>query len=297
MPAGSEDADVGDERSDDTAETVESDDVGAHRPRDPVLVLVRAVERALRGIDRLYARLETLPGRVQFGFAVVAFVSSAYFGTTIKRAVDVLAGRTVATVLSEFMALSPGVRVVTVLVVVLVGQVAVANEKLTKIGEIVPDMVDDEAVTDGGVRTRHVDTTGAWAHGGAALGAGFGALFGYATIFGGMIFGAIVGNLAEEWSAKRRKRRQLERKVVSYLLREHVFAPESVETETVRNWFPADDSPFVTEALEYLLHEESPVVRASDGTIQLTNPSEAVAYLDRNGGRVPSEFAGPNRPQ
>lgn len=297
MPSGSQDDEDNDERGGDSSDAVESDEAGTRRPRDPVLILARAIERALRGIDRLYARLETLSGRVQFGFAVVSFVSSAYFGASVKRAVDAFAGRTVGTVLTGFMTLSPGVRVITVLMVVLVGQVAVANEKLTKIGEIVTDMSDDETVTDGGVRTRHVDTTGAWAHGGAALGAGFGALFGFATIFGGMIFGAIVGDLAEEWSAKRQKRRRLERKIVAYLLREHVFAPESAEVETVRNWFPADDSPFVTEALEYLLHEESPVVRGSDGTIQLTNPSEAVTYLDRNGGRVPSEFAGPNRPQ
>lgn len=295
MPPGSVD-NGDDERSGDDSEAVDSDEAETRRPRDPILILVRLVERLLRGIDRLYARLDSLPGRVQFGFGVLTFVSSTYFGTTIKRATDALVGHTVTALLNEFVAFSPGVRIVLVLIVVLVGQVAVANEKLTKIGEKVERMTDDEAVTDGGVRTRQVDTTGAWARGGAALGAGFGALFGFATIFGGMVFGAITGDLAEEWSAKRRKRRRVQTKLVRYLLSERVFAPETVETETVRGWFPASEEGFVVDAIEELTRNaDSPVVRQSGG-ITLTGDSEAVAYLDRRGSRVPSAFAGPNRP-
>lgn len=285
-----------DESGDGDAETVGSDEAEPRRPSDPVLIVARGAERALRGVDRTYARLETLPGRVRFGLSVLTFVASAHFGAAIHQALDVLAGRTVAVLLTEFMAFSPGVRVVLVLTVVLVGQVAVANEKLTKIAEIVETVTDDGTVTDGGVRTCRVDTTGAWAHGGAALGAGFGALFGFATIFGGMISGAIVGDLVEEWSAKRRKRRRLETEVVEYLLRERVFESNPVETETVRGLFPADDEEFVVEAIAKLLRDDDAPLDRSPGGIYLTGAPEAVAYLDRNGGRVPAAFAGPNRP-
>lgn len=285
-----------DDELDGESDATEADTVETTRPSDPVLFLVRVVERLLRGIDRLYARLEALPGRVRFGIGVVSFVSSAYFGTTVRWLVDSLVGRTLGTLVTEFMSFSSGVRVLLVLVTLVVVQLVAANGKLITVGKIVENMADDGAVTDGGIRTRPIEKTGAWARGGATLGAGFGALFGYATILGGLIFGAIVGDLAEEWSAKLRKRRRLRTKIVEYLLRERVFEPDAVERDTVRGWFPADDEGFVVEAIAELLRDDdSPVVRASDG-IHLVGASEAVAYLDCNGGHIPSAFAGPNRP-
>ena len=196
------------------------------------------------------------------------------------------------------MAFSLGIQVTLAILVLLVVQVTVASEKLTTVVELVESMADDnELVPDGGVQTRRVETSEARAIGGAAFGAVFGGLFGYtSTIFGGMIFGAIVGNLVEERSVRKRKRRRLKAKIVAYLLRERIFEPEAVETGSVPGWFPADDEGFVFEALKELVREDdSPVVRESDG-ICLVGASEAVAYLDRNGGRVPSAFAGPNRP-
>jgi hypothetical protein len=159
-------------------------------------------------------------------------------------------------------------------------------------------MGDSEVVPDGGWQTRRVKKHSSGAFSGAAIGAIFGGMFGYtSTIFGGMVSGAIIGDVIDDWSVRKRRRRRLKVKIVEYLLRERVFAPESVETETVRNWFPADDFALATEALEELLaSRESPVIRASGEKIGLTTPSEAVTYLDRNDGRVPPEFAGPNRP-
>lgn len=285
-----------DDELDGESEATEADAVETTRPRDPMIVLLRTVEHLLRGLDRLHARLEALPGRVRFGFGVLTFVTSAYFGTTVRWLVDSLVGRPLATLVTEFMSFSSGVRVLLVLVTLVVVQLVAANGKLITIGEIVENMADDEAVTDGGVRTRPIEKTGAWARGGATLGAGFGALFGYATILGGLIFGAIVGDLAEEWSAKLRKRRRLRVEVVEYLLRERVFEPDAVERDTVHSWFPVDDEEFVFEAVEELIRsDDAPVTRTVDG-IYLVGASEAVAYLDRNDGRVPSAFAGPNRP-
>lgn len=199
--------------------------------------------------------------------------------------------------MTEFAAFSLGVQVILAIVALLVVQMTVASEKLTSIGNIVENMADDDAATDGGLRRRRVETSGAKAIGGAGLGAIFGGLFGYtSTIFGGMIFGAIVGDLLDEWSAKRRKRRRLQAKVVEYLLRERVFEPDAVERDTVSGWFPADDEAFVVEAIEELAQsDDAPVVWTADG-ISLVGAPEAVAYLDRNGGRLPSAFAGPNRP-
>lgn len=294
MPPGSEESSDGDD-SEATGSTGETS--ASRRPRDPVLTLLCVIKRALRGIDRLHARLETFPGRVQFGIGVLTFISSAYFGVAIKRAVDSLVGGALRPLLNGFVALSAGVQVTVVGLVLLVVQVTVISEKLTTVVELVEDMAgDEEAATDGGMQTRRVETTGAWARGGAGLGAIFGALFGISTIFGGMVFGAITGNLAEEWSAKRRKRRRMQTKLVRYLLRERIFTPESVERDTVRGWFPANEEGFVVDAIEELLQkDDSPVVQQSEG-ICLAGDSEAVAYLDRNGGRIPSAFAGPNRP-
>lgn len=294
MSPGSEESAGGDdsETAGPTGETSAS-----RRPRDPVLALLRIVKRALRRIDQLHARLEAFPGRVQFGIGVLTFVSSAYFGVAIKRTVDSLVGETVRPLLNGFVALSSGVQVTVIGLALLVVQITVISEKLTTVVELVENMAgDEEAATDGGVQTRRVETTGAWARGGAGLGAIFGGLFGISTIFGGMIFGAITGNLAEEWSAKRRKRRRVQTKLVKYLLSERVFAPETIETATVRGWFPANEEGFVVDAIEELTRNaDSPVVRQSGG-ITLTGDSEAVAYLDRRGIRIPSAFAGPNRP-
>lgn len=280
------------------AETTDSDVTKSRRPRDPVLALIYAIKRLIRKIDHLHARLEALPGRVQFGVGVLTFLSSAYFGTAIKRTVDVVAGQILTRLLIGFTRRSPSVQVTVVALVLVIVQVTVVSEKLTKVVEVVESMAsEDEAATDGGMETRHVETTGAWARGGAGLGAVFGGFFGVSTIFGGLIFGSIVGNLAEEWKVKRRKRRRLRTKVVEYLLRERVFAPETVEPATVRGWFPANEKGFVVDAIEELLQDDdSPVVHKSDG-LALVGDAEAVTYLDRNGGRVPSEFAGPNRPQ
>lgn len=295
MPPASEERD-----GDDDSEVADSDAVRAdsHRPQDPVLTLVRVLDRVLREIDRLYVRFDELPGRVQFGVAFTSFLSSVYFGRSIKRTLDSVVGTTLTGVLTEFTTFSLGVQIALSMLALLVVQVMIANESLTKVVEIVDGMTgDDDTATDGGVQTRNFETTGAWAQGGAGLGAIFGGLFGYtSTIFGGMIFGAIVGNLAEEWSAKRRKRRRMKTKVVEYLLRERIFAPQSVESKTVRNWFPADDEEFVFEAVEELVQDADSPVRRTPGGIHLVGASEAVTYLDRNGGRIPSAFAGPNRP-
>lgn len=295
MPSGSEDvADTTDERDDE----IELEERHVDRPKDPLLFLVGTFDRALRNVDGLHARFEELPGRVRSGVGVLTFVSSAYLGPAIKRALDSLVGTTLGPLVNDFMAFSLGTQVTLAILALLVVQVTVASEKLTIVVELVESVTgDNELFPDGGVRTRRVDTSEAGAIGGAAFGAIFGGLFGYtSTIFGGMVLGAIVGDLVEERSVRNRKRRRLKARIVAYLLRERVFRPETVEAGTVPDWFPSDDEGFVVEALEELVRkDDSPVVRKSDG-ICLVGASEAVAYLDRNGGRVPSAFAGPNRP-
>lgn len=294
MPSGRSGADTDDERDDETG--LDERQVG--RPKDPLLFIAGAFDRTLRNIDYLHARFEELPGRVRSGVGVVTFVSSAYLGPVIKQALDSLVGTTLGPLVYDFMAFSLGMQVTLAILGLLVVQVTVASEKLTIVVKLVESVTDDnELAPDGGVQTRRVDTGETGAIGGAAFGAIFGGLFGYtSTIFGGMVLGAIVGDLVEERSVRNRKRRRLKARIVAYLLRERVFSPETVETEAVRGWFPADDEGFVVEALEELVREDdSPVVREPDG-ICLVGASEAVTYLDRNGGRVPAAFAGPNRP-
>ena len=80
MPSGRSGADTDDERDDE----IGSDERRVHRPKDPLLFLVGAFDRALRNVDYLHARFEELPGRVRSGVGIVTFVSSAYLGPTIK---------------------------------------------------------------------------------------------------------------------------------------------------------------------------------------------------------------------
>lgn len=299
MPSGSVEDEVDDE-SDESSETAGEVVSVDSRPKDPVLFLVDSFERGSRRIDDLYARYEELPGGVKFGFGTVSFLSSAYLGAVVKQTVDSTASAITRSLVSGFSAFRLGTQVVLPILALLVVQVAVANEKLTNIGELVGSkMSDSETTSDGGWQIRRVKKHSTGAFSGAAIGAIFGGMFGYTfTIFSGMVSGAIIGDVIDDWSVRKRRRRRLKTKLVEYLLREHVVEPEYVETETVRNWFPTDDSELATEALEELLtDQESPVTRVSDEKVGLTTPSEAVTYLDRNGGRVPSEFAGPNRPQ
>lgn len=217
----------------------------------------------------------------------------------MRAVVDALVEATLTPLLSDLTAFRFGTKAILPSLTVIASQVAVANKRLTVIGNLVGNevMESEETAPDGGMRVNRVRSTGSGASGGAAIGVAFGALFGYvSTVFGGMILGAIVGDEIERWSERRRKKRTSKVRIVEYLLRQRVFHPNTIEAETVRNWFPADDEAFVTEALDLLVSDtDSPVVRESDG-IRLEGASEAVSYLDRNGGRVPPKFAGPNRP-
>lgn len=296
MSPGSSSADAdGDDRDDETGPGEGDGDW----PKDPVLYLFEAVEKGVRGVDSVYDYYERLPGWAHFGIGIGSFLVSTYFAPVVRAVVDALVEATLTPLLSNLVGFRFGTKATLLLLTAIASQVAVANKRLTIIGYLVEseEMESEETATDGGMQVRRIRSTGSGASGGAAIGVAFGALFGYvSTMFGGMILGAIVGDEIERWWERRRKKRTVKTRVVAYLLRQRVFPPDTVEVGTVRNWFPPDDEAFVTEALDFLVgNTDSPVVKESDG-IRLEGAPEAVAYLDRNGGRIPPAFAGPNRP-
>lgn len=296
MPTGSSSADTERDEADGTA----GDTRDENGLRDPILLLVGCVGRVLELVNAVHRAFESLPRWTRVAFGTVSFLCSVYFGAVVRDSVDAFVGTVLAPLLFDFATVSFGAQVSIVLLLLLVLQTTIANHRLNAIDDKfqTEPMASDGTAADGGLRVERISTSKAGAIGGAAFGAVFGAGFGSPAIVGGMILGAIVGDEIEKSSVRRRKRRRLKSKIVEYLLRERVFGPETVETDTIRGWFPADDSVFVTEAVEQLSGDtDTPVVRTKDGEIQLTNAAEAVSFLDRTGGHVPRTFDGPNRPQ
>lgn len=260
-----------------------------HRIRDPILVLLTAVRALLHVIDVIYRRFERLPGWARFGFGLATFVGSAYAGEIVRTISDEIVHLVIKPIISDFMKLSGGTRSVILLLILIALQTASVNQRTKTIEEeLVGREMDDEEnpVPDGGrvYRTRpRIGSSRSGALGGLTVGVGIGAFLGPGGMFGGAIFGAIVGDEIEKWYDRRRKRRRIAIYVLQSLLREGIAHPNSIPADRVRSWFPSRDADLVDQVLDRLTRDDdAPVERSADDQLWLTDMDEGEDFL-RNG--------------
>jgi len=86
----------------------------------------------------------------------------------------------------------------------------------------------------------------------------------------------------------------LRNKLIYKLLRNNVIGGHKKQIQTVTNWFQSSDQGKVKELIEDMATDPTaPIEKYGGGhreNIRLTGATEAVQYLDDNGGEIPFGF-------
>lgn len=257
--------------------------------RDPVLGVFTLARTALGAVDALYRRFERFPGWIRFGVGVSAFVASAYLGDDVRFVVDTFVHAVLTQIIWRILELPTGIQLLLASVAVVSLQMTVVNQRTKSIRSILETRTmtaDESPLPDGGRVYRTLPKAGSGrtgALGGIVPGMVFGSLFGWGTIFGGAVLGAIVGDEIEKWYDRRRNRR----KIASFVIRTLLQSPESIPVERVKSWFPSREADLVDDVLADLTSDENaPLTMVGDGAVRLTDVDAAETYLREELGLV-----------